>query len=313
MNIEQRPAEIVLDQAAGSLVGLAVGDALGGPVEGLTAAEIAGRHGFLMEMVGGGHLGLDPGETTDDTAQTIAIAESLLARRGLDPADIADRFSLWYLLRPKGLGTHTTSVLDRMAGGEDWEIASLKVQAQNPQSAGNGSLMRCAPIALMDHATHAVLIENSRLGSRITHPHASCQWSCAFVNLIIAELLSGSEITHAVDNALATCGHRGDVFFPVLERARNAALSADAGVLNPGGHVLDTLECAIWALVHHDSFEQAVGSAVNLGGDADTIGAVTGALAGAAYGFESIPERWLIHINNWQLLKDLAQELVKNS
>lgn len=310
MTIEQSPAEIVLDQAAGCLVGLAVGDALGGPAEGMTRGEIAARYGFLNEMVGGGRLGLEPGETTDDTAQTLVLAESIVDSGGLNPDDVAHRLATWYRFRPKGIGLHTTAVLDKIGDLKDWEQASLEVQADNPSSAGNGSLMRCSPVALLDHGSMSILIENSRLSSRITHPHAECQWSCALNNLIIAEMLACAEPRRAVDNALATCAHRGDVVYQVLERTKHAALSANEDTLTPGGYVLDTLECSIWALLHSDSFEDAVTGAINLGGDTDTIGAVTGALAGAAYGFEAIPERWLLHINGWQHMQKLASSLI---
>jgi ADP-ribosyl-[dinitrogen reductase] hydrolase len=313
MTIEQNHTEVILDQAAGSLVGLAIGDALGSPAEGMTAAEIAGRHGFLMEMVGGGTLGLDPGETTSITTQAMVVAESLLRNRVMEPADIADRLSVWSVMRPKGIGSHAEAVLDRITSGEDWEIASLTVQAQNVQSADNGSLVRCAPLSLWHHGSPAVIIEESRLCSRITHPHALCQWSCAFLNLVTSGLLSGLPAPRAVDDALGICGHRGDVSFQVLDRARSAATDSDTVGLDPSVDVLDTLECAVWALVHHDSFEEAVSTAINLGGDPGTIGAATGAMAGAAYGFGSIPERWLVHVNDWQALKDTAVKLVSLS
>lgn len=310
MTIYQEPTETLLDQAAGCLIGLACGDALGGPVEGMDSGEIAGRYGYLDQMVGGGHLGLEPGETTDDTAQALALAESIVDAGGLDPDDVAMRLASWYRFRPKGIGSHTTAVLDRIAALEDWEQASLEVQAANPSSAGNGSLMRCAPVALLDYGSMSTLIEDSRVSSRITHPHAECQWSCALNNLVIAELLAGAQPQHAVDNALATCAHRGDVASNVLDRAKRAALSASENTLTPSGYVLDTLECSIWALLRHDGFEDAVTAVVNLGGDADTNGAVTGALAGAAFGFDAIPERWLLHIAGWQHMQELATALV---
>lgn len=310
MTIEERKAEVILDHASGCLVGLAAGDALGGPVEGLSREEISRRYTRLKEMVGGGSLDLDPGETTDDTAQTIAMAESIAERGRLDPADIAGRFSMWYRHRPRGVGAHTAAVMEKITGGEDWEQASLEVQAANPASAGNGSLMRCAPVALLDHAMTPVLIEDSRLSSRITHPHAECQWSCALVNLIIAELLAGAEPRRAVDNALATCAHRGDVAFQVLVRVKRAS-QFDASSLSPTGYVLDTLECSIWAFLRYEAFEDSVVAAVNLGGDADTIGAVTGALAGAAYGLHSIPERWLIHLSHRERLQQLSRALIE--
>lgn len=310
MTIDQRPTETLQDQAAGCLVGLAAGDALGGPVEGMSRDQIASRYGYLDQMVGGGHLGLEPGETTDDTAQAIVLAESMVDAGKLDPDDVAARFASWYRFRPKGVGSHTTAVLDKIAALKDWEQAALEVQADNPASAGNGSLMRCAPVALLDHGSLSVLIEDSRLSSRITHPHAECQWACALSNMIIAELFTGADPRRAVDNALATCAHRNDVAYQVLERTKRAATTATDETLKPSGYVLDTLECSIWSLLRHDSFEDAVTAVVNLGGDTDTNGAVTGALAGAAYGFEAIPERWLLHIAGWQHMQDLAASLI---
>jgi ADP-ribosyl-[dinitrogen reductase] hydrolase len=310
MDYDNTSNDAILNQAAGCLVGVAVGDALGGPAENLTAEEIHGSFGRITEMTGGGRMHLDPGETTDDTAQTIALAESIVSCGRLVPADVATRLAKWFKSGPKGVGGHTAAVLQKIVTGEDWEQASLEVQAATPGSAGNGSLMRCSPVALLHHGSAPQLIEDSRLSSRITHPHGECQWSCAFLNLVIADLLAGSQPRRAVDSSLALCAHRGDVAGAVLERASNAAAPGGRN-LTASGYVLDTLECSLWSLLNHDSFEDTLAAAVNLGGDADTIGAVTGPLGGAAYGLHAIPDRWLVHIRSWWRLQELAVALTE--
>lgn len=301
--------DALLDQAAGCLAGVSVGNALGAPLDNMTADEIRGRYGLVTEMTGGGDLHLGPVETTDATAQTVALAESIVARGRLDPVEAGRWLAQWYRNEPRSIGGHTAAVLRKIAGGEDWEQASLEVQAAAPGSTGSGSLIRCSPVALLHHGSAPQLIEDSRLSSRITHPHGECQWACAFLNLVIADLLAGSAPRRAVDNALALCAHRGDVAGGVLERASDAAHSGHC--LRPAsGYVLDILECSLWAFLHHDSFEETLAAAVNLGGKAGSVGAVTGALAGSAYGLHSVPDRWLAHTRAWWRLQELAMAII---
>lgn len=297
--------------AAGCLVGVAVGDALGGPLEGLTSNQINRRYGRLTEMVGGGGKALTPGDTSDDTAQTLLLAESIVACGGLDPDDVTGRLVTWFRSSAFGIGRHTKNVLARLAEGEAWETAALQVQGANPESAGNGSLMRCAPIALLRHNDTEALVDDSRLSSRLTHPHEDCQWSCAFVNLVIAHLLINNDLpVSAVAAALSYCSSREDFPASVLESAGRATSSDKGDQLRPSGYVLDSLECSLWALVFHQTFEETMVAAVNLGGDSDTIGAITGSMAGAAYGLNSIPARWLACLPDWNILSDLASQLI---
>lgn len=308
-----RENDELLNRATGCLQGLATGDALGAPVEGSTCMEIRNRFGLHSGMTGGGWLNLQPGETTDDTAQTIAMAESIVSCHGFDADDIAFRFAEWFRIDGLGVGKHTSSVLSLIAGGEDWDKAALETQARNPDSSGNGSLMRCAPVALSEYKDSAQLIRNSRLSSRITHPHPDCQWSCVFLNLLIAELLTGNERFEAFQ--LATDRYNGinGASREVMRRSLDAVSEKTSGELSPTAYVLDTLECSIWLWLHHSSFEETLIAAVNLGGDADTIGAVTGALAGCSYGAVSIPDRWLVHIQSAPRLAELAEALITSS
>ncbi|MHB1380746.1 MAG: ADP-ribosylglycohydrolase family protein [Thermoleophilia bacterium] len=304
------PAEDLLhENATGCLAGIAIGDALGNWFESAGSGgarrdgEAAGMDPFLLM----------PAMTSDDTAQAIALAESIIACNGFVPADFAGRLVTWYEQRPEGIGNHTALVLALASRGEDWEKAALDVQTARPESAGNGSLMRCAPVALFDHAAPRELVDDSRLSSRVTHPHSECQWSCAFTNLVIAELLGGATPDRAVTDTLAFCARRDDVNREVVERARLASLHGTLRNLRPSGYVLDTLECSLWCLLHTDDFESALTRAVSLGGDSDTIGAVTGALAGAAYGLDAIPESWLDHVAEAGQLEELAVALLELS
>lgn len=305
------PAEDLLhENATGCLAGIAIGDALGNWFESTGSGDARPIHGGTMGME---PFLLEPCKTSDDTAQTIALAESIIACNSFVPADFANRLVDWYEQRPDGIGDHTARVLALVSRGEDWEKAALDTQVARPNSAGNGSLMRCAPIALFDHAAPEELVEESRLSSRVTHPHSLCQWSCAFTNLVIAELLGGATPDRSVTDALAFCARRDDVNQKVIERVRLASVHGTVRNLRPTGYVLDTLECSVWCLLHTDDFESALTRAVSLGGDSDTIGAVTGALAGAAYGLDAIPESWLDHVVKAGQLEELAILLLEIS
>jgi ADP-ribosyl-[dinitrogen reductase] hydrolase len=230
---------------------------------------------------------LPAGAFTDDTEMALALAESLLAHQPLNPADLAQRFVAWYRSNPPDIGIHTASVLARIAQGEKWQQAVETVQSVKPDSAGNGSVMRCWPIALAHHNNLELLLTDSRLQSRVTHPHQECQAGSALVNAAIYYLLQGRAPEEAVAKALDVA----EVPAALREVIEAAAHKSRTDLANTGW-VRHTLESAIWGLLSTSSFEEAVVAVVNLGNDADTAGAVVGALAGAAYGLSGIPQRW---------------------
>lgn len=271
----------LLDRIRGVAVGAAVGDALGMPLEFGPPRPI---DTFVHEMLPGR---IPAGSFTDDTEMALALAESLLAYRPLDPTDLAQRFVAWLAGNPPDVGIHTASVLRRIARGEPWEQAATAVQTQKPDSAGNGSVMRCWPVALAwwDDLDH--LLADSVLQSRVTHPHPECNAGSAFVNAAIYHLLHGLAPEIAIAQALDDV----DVPVPLHTVIENAPHKARTALPN-SGWVRHTLESAVWGLLTTDNFEDAVVNVVNLGSDADTAGTVVGALAGAAYGFDAIPARW---------------------
>jgi len=292
----------------GCLLGLAIGDALGGPVEFMDARSIEKKHGRVKEMIGGGWLHLKPGQYTDDTQMTLCLAQSLVEKNTFDAEDIAARFVAWLNSNPPDVGNHTRAVLSKIdASGSDWKSASTGVQRVNPQSAGNGSLMRCAPIALWDFSDVSKRLEHSRVQSEITHAHQECQWSCALLNSFIFHLMDVGVRDVALDRALSECrdapGH--------IRKRVQLAPGKVKSELKPSGYVLDTLDCAVWAFMNSDGFEDALVAAVNLGGDADTNGAVCGALAGAFYGARDIPARWLEVLQDRQQIAQLATSIAQ--
>jgi ADP-ribosyl-[dinitrogen reductase] hydrolase len=289
------------DRLRGIAVGAAIGDALGMPLE-FGPASPPER---LVRAMQPGRL--PAGAFTDDTEMALALAESLLEHRPLDPADLAQRFVAWYRAGPSDIGNQTRDVLSRIGRGASWTAAVDAVQRANPRSAGNGSVMRCWPVALAHwddlvdatvvdatvvdatvvDATTAALLAASRLQSQVTHPHPECVAGSAFVNAALYHLLHGAAPAAAVARGLADAAAPDE-----LRQAITAAPSQRRDDLPNTGWVRHTLASAVWGLLTTESFEEAVVQVVNLGDDADTAGAVAGALAGAAYGLAAIPPAW---------------------
>ncbi len=270
----------------GCLVGVAVGDALGMPVEGMSKQEIKRMHGTLREMVDGPR---SAGNVTDDTLQTLFLAQSMVELGEFNPDDAAKRLFSWYRTDPFGIGIHTAKVMGLIGQGWDWRRAVEEVeQAHAPWTAGNGSLMRCSPIGLRYHRDLAMLLEGSRLSSLLTHANRLCQEACVFFNAVLSRVLLGWDKRDALSFALEISSHASP---EVLERAESM-VEKTAEEVPSSGFVLDTLECALWAWWHFEDFEEALVAVVNLGGDTDTNAAVAGALLGAQCGLDAIPQRW---------------------
>ena len=237
---------------------------------------------------------LPAGNFTDDTEMALALAESLLLVNPLDSQDLAGRFTAWYQSGPGDVGIHTKHVLNLIAGGMPWQQASQTVQSANPESAGNGSLMRNWPIAIACWDSPALLIAESRLQSEITHPHPDCVNACVFMNLILRELIHrGSNTPPDAALRLAISNAADQVSLgEELRMVVDLSPVRTREELRNSGWVRHTIESSLWAVLNTRSFEEALVQAVNLGDDADTTGAVTGAIAGALYGLGAIPHRW---------------------
>lgn len=270
-----------LDRLRGVAVGAAVGDALGMPLEFLPPTPL---NQLVREMQASR---LAAGNFTDDTEMALAVAESLLQQKPLDPVDLSQRFVEWYRRRPSDIGLYTSMVLQGVDHGLPWEEAAQRAQESNPNNAANGSVMRCWPVAIAWWDNRLHLAADSELQSRVTHMNNECISASVFVNVLISELVHGTAPAQAVANTLDA------VAMPDEERAViEAAPKRRREALRNTGWVRHTLESVVWGLLTTDNFEEALVQVVNLGMDADTSGSVMGAIAGAAYGLDAIPARW---------------------
>jgi ADP-ribosyl-[dinitrogen reductase] hydrolase len=297
-----------IDKYRGCLVGLATGDALGAPLEFMSRERIRQAHGRVTEMLGGGWLRLPPGAYTDDTDLMLCIARSIAALGVFDANDIAQRFVAWLASNPPDVGITTRASIIQIRDGADWQSASQHThEEQGGKSAGNGGVMRCAPVALLHAAALDALTSDSFASCRITHWHPAAAWSCVALNLGIAGLLQGIARDGLVKWVIEHLGEptEGAVVRPALERAGHMR----AGHIHPTGYAVDTLQAAFWAYLTTGTFEDALVELVNLGEDADTAGAVCGALAGAAYGYQAIPDRWITVLQGREELVSLADRL----
>ena len=270
----------------GALVGGAVGDALGATLEFMGRDEIRARYGIHREIIGGGWLNLTAGEVTDDTQMALCIAESIVELRTFDPADIARRFVDWYHSNPPDIGNTTRLSLQSLAAGVPWDEAGERTHLQmRPRDASNGSIMRCAPVALLARGDNAWNAAASADSSRITHANPLSVDSCVALNAAIATLLDdpASDFLAAAIDAASE---------PAVIEALEQVPRQSVERIDASGYVLSTLQSAFWSVVTTDSIEEAIVTAVNLGQDADTTGAVAGALAGAKWGVGAIPDRW---------------------
>jgi ADP-ribosyl-[dinitrogen reductase] hydrolase len=270
------------DRVLGALLGVAVGDALGAPLEFMSAEEIRSKHGDeVREMIGGGWLNVAPGEITDDTQMTLAVAEGI-AENPCDPIPaIGRRFIEWYDGRPKDIGNCcrgaiTYAKADGASDFQGWFSAAQRVHEETGgRTAGNGALMRTIYPALW-YGYETIQAEQI---ARMTHIHNHSRLTVIAYTRAVADLIGA-------DYDIKWGKERIEYH---IKTARDLINDKK---LQPDGYAPNSLVCAANAIRDTDSFEDALVRAVNLGGDADTIGAITGGLAGALYGAEAIPQRW---------------------
>ncbi|MGV9590177.1 ADP-ribosylglycohydrolase family protein [Streptomyces tendae] len=277
-----------IQRAAGAVVGSAVGDALGGPFEFGPQGAYSARFptpGGVGEMCGGG--GWDRGEATDDTQMAVLVAESLLEQKGLDLPDIFARFQRWAASEPKDIGLQTEDVL---TNGMPWDLAAAIHFQVNRRAAGNGSLMRASTSAVYFAAAgQQATMDAARRIAALTHGDRAAWEGTAIFHELVRLLLDGhTEPLTALDDILVLVhpDHRGR-YATVLSPDWHPDQATEFN-----GAVWPCLGSALWALRTTTSFEDAIRAAIDLGGDTDTVAAVTGGLAGAYYGLDAIPARW---------------------
>lgn len=307
------------DALIGGVIGVIIGDALGLPVQFMTKTEI--RKNPITGMTGGGVFGLEPGAWSDDSSLTLCLAESLY-EVGYNPADIARRFVKWYrdgYMTPFGesfdIGGTTSIAMKRLIHG----VAPFKAGPTDAKSNGNGSLMRILPATLFfAHESDYAMIQRVCEVSKITHGHARSQLACSLYSLFVKELLKGSSPQEAYDTMRLKSQ---TVFF--VDRSIGKQLSHFKRIISgelpelleseikSGGYVVESLEAALWSFLTTSSFEEAVLVAVNLGWDTDTVGAITGSMAGVYYGVSNIPARWLRQLLDYEKILSIANHFAE--
>jgi len=295
------------DRAVGAFLGLACGDALGRPVEFNSAARIEREYGRVTEMLGDGTHGKPPGTITDDTQMVLCIARSLAETGRFDGADIADRFIDWYDSGPFDIGLMTSDGIRTLKSGTPWDEAGQAVWETRPEgkNAGNGSVMRCVPHALAFTDDHETLAEVSRQSSAITHADPRCTYGCAILNCTVAGLIQGRESPLA--DALSLVDD--DAPAELKSALESIPDGIDEAQLRSSGYVIHTLQTGLYHGLTAATAEDAIVEAVNMGEDTDTVGAVTGAVAGARFGADALPDRWLDALDCADELRSLATTL----
>ncbi|WP_245330420.1 ADP-ribosylglycohydrolase family protein [Bradyrhizobium sp. AS23.2] len=295
---------LIEDRAYGAMLGLAVGDALGVPLE---FSERDTRP-HVSEMIGGGPFSLKPGEWTDDTSMALCLADSLIANNKLDEIDLLNRFVRWWKQGENSvngncfdIGITTRHALDR--------FIRLGTPAgsgpHNKDHAGNGSLMRLAPVAIFATSDVSEAVRLAHRQSMTTHANAVAAKACEFFATLLVEAMRGLD----KDTVL-----RSRFWFSHDELNGIAAgnwVGKTRDEISSSGYVIATLEAALWCVHRTSSFEEAVILAVNLGHDSDTVAAVTGQLAGALYGRAGIPQRWLEKLVSRKQIEDRVAPLLR--
>jgi ADP-ribosyl-[dinitrogen reductase] hydrolase len=297
------------DRYRGAMLGLACGDAVG------TTVEFQPRGSFppVTDMVGGGPFQLQPGQWTADTSMALCLATSLVETNGFNPRDQMDRYVAWMALG------YLSSI------GEEFDIGAITAAAlsryqvygnpysgsPDPATAGNGAIMRLAPVPLFFFPDHAKTIAYSGESARTTHGALECIDACRLLGSLMYKALAGQP-------------KRQILFGPHFPPGVDTTLSPEIQAIADGayrekpesdivgsGHVAQSLEAALWSFWQTDTYRDAVLVATNLGGDADTTAAVCGQLAGAYYGVAEIPSSWLEKLARRDEICQLADCLLK--
>jgi ADP-ribosylglycohydrolase len=302
-----------IDRYLGSLVGLAVGDALGTTLE----FKPPGSFAPIEDMVGGGPFGLEPGQWTDDTSMALCLAESLVERGGFDPVDQLQRYVRWYRhghWSSKGycfdIGGTTSEALRRFERTGEPYCGSTSEHA-----AGNGSIMRLCPVPLRFAASPREAIARAAESSRTTHGAIEAVDSCRYLAALIVGALRGASKEELLSDHYAPVPGVWDEspLTPRVAEIARGSFRREPPEIRGTGYVVQSLEAALWAFRCGGDFREGCLLAVNLGDDADTTGAVYGQLAGAYYGLEGIPPAWRERLARRPEIENLARRLFEHA
>jgi len=292
------------DRSIGSLVGLAVGDAIG------TTLEFKARDTYehLTDMVGGGPFSLPVGAWTDDTSMALCLAVSLIKSTGFDAHDQMQRYRNW---QNNGYMSSTGECFD--IGGTVSRAIDLFALSGDPMagstssdSAGNGSLMRIAPVIGYYYPDLVKIKHHARESSRTTHGAAECLDACQIFAELLYRAIGGAKKSDVLDTV------KIDSSSDYVERIAGMKFKKlQRQEIKGSGYVMESIEAALWCFHTTDSFSEAVLLAANLGDDADTTAAICGQIAGAHYGASAIPQAWTDKLVMKNEIIDIADKLYR--
>ena len=291
-------------------MGLATGDALGTTLE----FKEPGSFTPINDMTGTGPFGLAAGRWTDDTSMALCLAESLVECKGFNPTDQLERYLRWYReghLSSTGscfdIGNTVRAALHRFESTGEQYCGST-----DPKTAGNGSIMRLAPVPLFYAENPEEAVQKSGESSRTTHGAVEAVDACRYLGVLIAGAVLGYSKEELLSNHFSPAKgiwESSPLCPAIAEIAAGSFKNNEPPLIQGTGYVVRSLEAALWAFYKSESFREGALMAVNLGDDADTTGAVYGQLAGAFYGVNGISEEWRNKIFNRQLIEDYASAL----
>jgi len=264
----------IYNRAQAAFLGVALGDALGATTEFMTPAEIKGKHKVHCKITGGGWLGIKAGQVTDDTEMSLALARAILAEKQWNLRLVADNFVTWMRSKPIDIGsTVRKGIRNYMKNG------TLEVP-RNEWDAGNGAAMRMVPVALYTLGDEELLTTYTLQQAHLTHNHALSDAASNYIGRMTQQAILGADRfeLHAITREL-------------VDQYPNFKFNKYKGLAS--GYIVDTLQTVFHYLFSTASFEECLTGIVNQGGDADTTGAIGGMIAGAHYGLEGLPQKWL--------------------
>ena len=292
------------ERAIGALMGLAVGDSIGTTLEFVPRNKITAP---LTDMVGGGPFKLQPGQWTDDTSMALCLGESLL-EHGFDMHDQLKRYLNWYdngYLSSTGkcfdIGGTTQDALERY---RDHGIAHAG--SANPNDAGNGCIMRLAPVVIYSQDEPEIAIHYAQEQSKTTHRAPECLMACQLMAEVLMRALQGK----TKNEVLAPSSLQLDWTDGLRSIALGQYQRKTVEQIKGSGYVVQSLEAALWCFATTGTFAECVLAAANLGDDADTTAAVAGQIAGAFYSVENIPAAWQEQVFMGDEIKRMAMRLM---
>jgi ADP-ribosyl-[dinitrogen reductase] hydrolase len=302
------------DHLRGALVGLAVGDAVGTTVE----FKDPGSFAPVTDMIGGGPFRLQPGQWTDDTSMALCLAESLVERGGFDARDQMERYVRWWRDGHLSSTGHCfdIGIATRQALHHFEQTSEPYAGSTDPNKAGNGSIMRLAPVPMFFAADPARAIEAAADSSRTTHATPVAVDACRYLAALLVGTFAGAskdELVSPFYSPVPGDWEEHPLAPEIAGIAAGSFLRKSPPEIRGSGYAVHTLEAALWAFATTDDFRSGCLKVVNLGEDADSTGAVYGQIAGAFYGEQAIPSGWREKLALWETIDRLADALAERA